>query len=258
MEDILEERTDLGLRVRIAGDPYPYPPDDEYMAPVLRLSTGARPVHLHPLKGSLGPRDDEAVENAARRWGTPSSGTWKYMEKFLRSYLGATRVDTYFSGSYWYVSYDSENWRQKTGRDLNAALVPEADLLAEWKAWAEGEVYQYIVEQRVPWKRIDGVLDAELGTWEEVEGCGGYYGYEWAKEAAMDAFTGECEYREARQARGAQAEEQDTSVLATTAFLGKKVVHVPCGEIITRIGDGMTLSLLTQVVVSHQCRQEAT
>ncbi|MFE7479994.1 hypothetical protein [Streptomyces sp. NPDC057552] len=59
---------------------------------------------------------------------------------------------------------------------------------AEYEAWADGEVYGYIVEQIVDWVRADGQDDA-MTTWEEIDSCWGHYGYEWATAEAKRAFT---------------------------------------------------------------------
>ncbi|MEV5136277.1 hypothetical protein AB0K71_15595 [Streptomyces syringium] len=68
-------------------------------------------------------------------------------------------------------------------------MLPEAYLdaeRAEYEAWAEGDVYGYVVEEAVDWLRAD--VDEAMTTWEEVDSCWGHYGYDWAASAARAAL----------------------------------------------------------------------
>ena len=56
----------------------------------------------------------------------------------------------------------------------------------EYRAWAAGEVYGYIIEHAAKWDRRDG--EGELTTWGQVEDCWGYIGYEYAKQSALSEF----------------------------------------------------------------------
>lgn len=71
--------------------------------------------------------------------------------------------------------------------------TPEEALRAdiqEYQNWADGEVYAYIIEKSVEWKRTDGE-DETQDTWEQVEdgSCGGYIGYDWAVQSAKEEFA---------------------------------------------------------------------
>jgi hypothetical protein len=68
--------------------------------------------------------------------------------------------------------------------------VLRADI-AEYQAWAEGDVFLYVIENAVDWKREDG-MDGSARTWEEVHTLGTYYGREDAEKEAREAFK---EYR---------------------------------------------------------------
>ncbi|MFF7953916.1 hypothetical protein [Streptomyces griseorubiginosus] len=67
--------------------------------------------------------------------------------------------------------------------------------IAEYRAWARGEVYGHIIEKAVTWEPVpDGDEDVILGartTWEEVTdgSCWGLITYEWAEQEAKDQFT---------------------------------------------------------------------
>lgn len=59
-----------------------------------------------------------------------------------------------------------------------------------WRAYIEGDVYGYIVEEQVPWMRLgpDGKVNPSTidvrHTWEHVDSCYGFYGYDYAVSEA--------------------------------------------------------------------------
>lgn len=60
--------------------------------------------------------------------------------------------------------------------------------ITEYRQWADGDVYGYVVEELTGWTNDD---DAEktMQTWEEVDSCWGYYGYEYASSEAKSALA---------------------------------------------------------------------
>lgn len=68
--------------------------------------------------------------------------------------------------------------------DPGEYLASERD---EYRAWAAGEVYGYIIEQSATWTPKDGG-DEEIVTWGRVDSCWGYIGYDYAKGAALEEF----------------------------------------------------------------------
>ncbi len=58
----------------------------------------------------------------------------------------------------------------------------------EYRAWAAGEVYEYVIERSVTWVRTDGQAGA-MTTWEHVASCGGFIGHTYAEESAREAFA---------------------------------------------------------------------
>lgn len=107
----------------------------------------------------------------------------KILERALKFATGATQVETYWSDSYWYVTYDAADWREAVG-------APEGGAgMSEYKAWINGEVYGYAIQKLVAWVP-EGGGDARMATWESVEdeGCWGFYGYEYAESEALEAF----------------------------------------------------------------------
>lgn len=72
--------------------------------------------------------------------------------------------------------------------DPDALLRSERD---EYRAWAEGTVYGYVIEEKVTWSPLDPAHDRypPMDTWETVDSCWGFYGYAYAAEEAREAFT---------------------------------------------------------------------
>ncbi|NUV86618.1 hypothetical protein G6W61_10410 [Streptomyces sp. KAI-26] len=73
---------------------------------------------------------------------------------------------------------------------LDAGLLSEGYIEAEmeeYEAWAEGDTWAWVIEERVDWTR-DGDESASMETWEEVDSCSGYYGATWARKEAREAL----------------------------------------------------------------------
>jgi hypothetical protein len=203
-EEILETRGDY--RVRLVLDESPEEPYDDSQSPLLRIEQiscdNVRAEHIQI--GAMRPaEDDAAIENAVRQWQTtPGDSDWKLFEKYLRAFFGVTAIETYWSGSYWYVTYNSRAWRKAAGwitdEEDAAALArgyarPNMD---EYKAWINGEVYGYVVERKALWRKVDPTTDDPdyldaMTTWETVDFCWGFYGDEYAREAALKALAAE-------------------------------------------------------------------
>lgn len=62
----------------------------------------------------------------------------------------------------------------------------------EYRAWASGEVFSYVIEEAVDWVRGDG-QDGSKSTWEPVDddegSAWGLIGYEFAEEEAKREFS---------------------------------------------------------------------
>lgn len=194
--DVLETSANGNYRVRLEYDMYAETPYDDGMTPILRIERYGSPEHVGM---SSRPHDlDSAVEAAVERWGSPNGHQWFKVERFLRAFLGATTVQTWYSGDNWYVAYDTTAWREYVG--TTAAGEEFGDLMSEWKAYVNGEVYGYVVEKRQTVETIrrlvtDAGDDSEeisretADEWELVDACSGFYGYEYAAEAAREALA---------------------------------------------------------------------
>lgn len=194
MNEVLKEAD--GYRVVLMLDDAPEEPDDDGANPILRIDTGgaynyAKAVHVD--KGHMRPRDgDERVEEFARHLFSThrNARALAILERALKYARGVTKVVTYWSDSYWYAAYDSAAFREAVGADEGGTD------LTEYKAWIEGDVWGYSVEKQVRWRALERAYDGSPGypdrtSWEPVEDeeCWGYYGHEYAEEAALEAFS---------------------------------------------------------------------
>lgn len=199
--DMLEE-TD-NLRVYLQPDMDADQPYDAGSPPILRIESGYGYLRVEHIDSGDRPHDhDDAIESAVTHWAaTPSRDEWRLFEKYLRAYFGTTKIDTYYSGEYWYVAYDTNQWIRSIGFDDKVA--PRADysgknnynFLTEIEAWVNGEVYGYVVERKVSGHKVydDERDDENFEQWEHIDSCFGFYGYEYAKEEALAAFEAEKE-----------------------------------------------------------------
>jgi hypothetical protein len=191
-ENIIESNDNY--RVRIGIDSSPEQPYDDGGWPIMRMDTGSYGTNVtHIDSGGRSHVMDSNVESAISQWGSPSSPYWHFVEKYLRAFHGVTKIQWYRSNDYWYVAYDSADWREYVGFE---GPMPEGGWpyqdekpLAEWEAYINGEVYYYVVEQRFMWQQVDNPEVSLMETWEQVDSCGGFYGYDYAVEAAREAYA---------------------------------------------------------------------
>jgi hypothetical protein len=182
--EVLETSNDGRFRVRLVLDEFADEPYDDGASPLLRLEYrhGYRAEHV--MTGSRPADADGCVEAAAERWGTD----FELLEKYLRAYHGATKVETWHSGDYWYVTYDPAAWREWAG-------APEGSAdMSEYRAWCEGDVWGYVVDKRVTWHTDDPDFEDE-DRWEDAgDSCWGFYGRagangEYLEQTAREALA---------------------------------------------------------------------
>ncbi|WP_434589957.1 hypothetical protein [Streptomyces sp. A5-4] len=74
---------------------------------------------------------------------------------------------------------------------LDCGLLTEGYVEAEmeeYEAWATGDVWGFVVEERVGWTR-DDAPDESMETWEYVDSCSGFYGGTYARQQAREALA---------------------------------------------------------------------
>lgn len=99
--------------------------------------------------------------------------------------------------SVWYLTReDAADWD-----DPGAALKAYAE---EYQAWAEGEVYGYVIEREATWQRVDGSEAGERRTtWEHVDSVWGFYGpgTEYVEQEARDTVKAIADHERERSAQ---------------------------------------------------------
>jgi hypothetical protein len=123
------------------------------------------------------------------------------IERFLKIFLGAYSVMFDSSENNRYIAFDTAAWREKVGITDEWANRPDFDRsklaegsLSEIISWANGDVYGFIVERADRFETRyypngSETPDIETGvTWRVVDSCWGFFGREYAEEAATEAF----------------------------------------------------------------------
>lgn len=190
--DIIEEQGNY--RVRLDLDDCPDKPYDEGACPVLQV--GFR---------RYGGREVTEFNEQAKGWGDifeeidrRFEDTEGVFERYLRIFYGTKSFEVDSSDNYRYIAFDTAEWREQAGLTEEWAAKYSIDTehiakgsLDEVIAWANGEVYGYIVEKQVEGTKTytdEDMDDEEFVEWVEVDSCWGHYGREWAEQAAKDAL----------------------------------------------------------------------
>jgi len=164
-------------RVVIQHEPYAEDFEPDYL-PVIRIGNSIYGTTADDLgEGGWSGATETALSEAIERWSTdPSDRDWRLVERYMSAFYAVSELHTYYSGSYWYVSADS-------------------DALSVYKSWVEGEVYTITAQRKVDRhtvafdKATNEVLSEYVSEgWEEVETIGGYIGYDHAVSAAKVLF----------------------------------------------------------------------
>lgn len=189
MSEVLETRGNL--RVRLVLDDNADEPYFEGRSPILRLYPwrswgGWRGEYIDSV-GAYTPAAADDILTAAEKW----AGDPDLFERYLRMFHGTTAIEWYDSrpgsGDFVYVTFDTADWRAH--HDLSDHIASLIDL-SEWRAYCEGDVYGYVIEQRATWQRTNGageVVDTRE-TWEPVDSCWGFYGHLYAETAGRSVF----------------------------------------------------------------------
>lgn len=197
MSEIVGTTTDGITRVRLVRDTDAGELYDDGGAPIWRVEGNAyggwRVQHVDSIT-SWAP-SDRIEEAIAQLWSEKD----EVLERYLRIFHGVTVTERWHSGSSWYFTCDPAEWREVN--DLTAEHVagfkdPQYSLMAEYKAWCLGDVWEYVVEEKVRWQRVDEtgtptvIADPnQMETWEVVESCAGLYGYDYAMEEAKEILA---------------------------------------------------------------------
>lgn len=177
------------MRVRLVREDAPDQPYHDGRSPVLRLCPlgggGCRADYIDGI-GGFPPSAIRQIVGAAGRWCRDRD----LFERYLRMFHGTTAIEWYDGrcdgGDYLYVTFDTADWRRHHGLAGGSGAVDMSD----WRAYCEGEVYGYAIEERATWRRASqaGAASEIMQTWELVDSRWGHYGTDYAERAARQAF----------------------------------------------------------------------
>lgn len=191
------------VRVRIVSDDSGEKPYDEGSVPILARDFGYR-MQWEAFNEQAEEYADKVTEVYRRLNGDEDA-----IERYLRIFHGAYSVAWDSSQNGRYLAFDTAAWRESVGltdeflesgtdsETFDRSKIADGSL-SEVMAWANGEVYGYVVEKLERFRRVyvnaDGVElpSQEVAPieeeWQEVDSCYGFYGYDAVKEAAEQAF----------------------------------------------------------------------
>lgn len=167
MEPVEVKEINEGLRVRVFVDDSPLDPRAEFDHMGTMVMVGGH-NQIDTLEGDL----VAPLTKLMRDYGFDAAA--RYLRVFHNSVVIQLDNDGILYGS-----------RDKIRAEwLSAgADMPSDDAITEWlegewkeyRAWAEGDVYGYVVERIVTVHSASGDV-CHYGDWEEVESCWGFYG----------------------------------------------------------------------------------
>lgn len=202
--DIIEERD--GFRVRLQRDTDAEQPYDDGACPILQITCD---YYGHGEAAAFNTQANgfEVAYNRFVQFKSPRDGM-EIFKRYLRIFHGTKSFGTYHlrhTGEYGYVAFDTKAWLEEIGvTEENPDIEPvdrASGSLDEVKAWVEGDAWGWIVEKKVRFYRVyvdeegielsdDGYIEAETEEdWAEVDSCWGFYGREYAEQAAKEALV---------------------------------------------------------------------
>jgi hypothetical protein len=206
--DVIAEKGDWRVRIEVDDDGYAANPRDymatEIVGPDLRnwtVRTESAQFQrefdeiYHRLGGDVFPRymrifhDIEVVPVYMYEHSAVALSTG--------SFIGRAQHAEWDSGQVGFAYITPEKLEETGITDYAGAISTEVETLGQWM---NGEVYGYVLEERVEYAAIrrdeDGTVtdvDYELTRyeWEETDSCWGIIGYDWAEKEATAAFQAE-------------------------------------------------------------------
>lgn len=181
-DDVLATTDDGRFRVRLVPDEAPENPRNDQDTCVHVITIDTHHGKYHPVDEDGGPLAAAWEFYGWNRWGGIDNFT-----RYAAIYHNAIVLESNpHDGprSLWYM----------TGEEaiaLDCGLLTEGYIEAEmeeYEAWASGDVWRFIVEQRVGWTRDDDP-DESMDTWEHVDSRSGFYGSTYARQQARDALA---------------------------------------------------------------------
>ena len=166
------------LVLHIDQDPVNPRQDYDHLCHVASVPSG----YYRPVDPDAGP-----YAHAWEHFGPSRAG---HFVRFVRMLGGEAEYYSPQSGiaAVWYLTAE-DIAREAVASDPDWAHNYIESEAREYEAWADGDVYGYVIEQRADWQRTlhDGTDETREG-WESIESCWGFFGRDYAEEQAHDAF----------------------------------------------------------------------
>lgn len=178
MEEILETAGQYRVRLETDQDPTNPRTDQDNLCHVITVP-GSRYIDVDANGGPLQDGWDLIKDRA---------DAVEVFTRWARTFHGAVveyHTPERGANSVWYLMPDQFAEVPDPKKHIGAEIT-------EYQNWADGEVYGYIIEKSVAWMPTDEEDCENLGertTWEHVDSCWGYVGYEYAKSAALEEFA---------------------------------------------------------------------
>ncbi len=196
--DIVKEND--SYRVRLEYDDSGEKPYDEGAVPILSREFG-RYSNRWEAVNEQGKDFESIISELYNRFDNEE----EVIERFLKIFHGAYSVEWSSSQDNRYLAFDTAAWREHVGLsdewlDRDSDIKQDRSKLAvgslsEIMAWANGEVYGWIVERKLATYTTykdpttgETVRETESEDWEIMDSCWGFYGDEYAREAATEEF----------------------------------------------------------------------
>lgn len=178
-ENVVSTSADGRYRVILTHDSDGGAPETDFGPAVYRHGFTDRYATL------MGGPDIDGYADAVRHFGRDDDAVARY----LRIFRDVVSIDYGDTRDARYVAVVTGAMARDWGHDENTSPETLSKLahVAEWVAWAEGEVYAWEIQERVNWTTDADYPDR--ATWETVDSCGGYYGTEYAEESAREEFA---------------------------------------------------------------------
>jgi hypothetical protein len=177
--DVLETSTDGKYRLSMAADTNAENPrrDYEHVTWVITPKQRGpyRSVEIDPTGGPL----QDGWDRVADR-----DDAVEVFTRWARIFHGAVVVEDRPDQGPWALWYMTPAQIAEIGNTPDEAIRIEIE---EYRAWAAGDVWGYVIQEAVGWQRSDGGVGV-LVTQEDVESCWGYIGREYAEGEARRAF----------------------------------------------------------------------
>lgn len=202
--------TDHGVfRAVVEHDYYPHEPENDAGCPVLSVDhtyRGRGDIEMTGY-GSESERHDGLPMSLADAYSRIYHGPYGYespyshaqtveiLDRWLRTFHGGSLIEFTSSvdrNSPNYIAYDTEAMRHHWGLTGEALKVsePKAD---EWEAYIDGDVYAVGVERAIS---FDDEGEPDDWEWEDYGPCHGYYGDDYAAQAALEGLEATIRYYE--------------------------------------------------------------